>query len=55
MNFEKAVNWLSPHYREELNLRDTCGCNAVYNLLNTLLALYGKVQCIFLNLKYFFL
>ena len=33
VNFEKAVNWLSPHYREELNLRDTCGCNASLQLI----------------------
>ena len=27
VNFDNAINWLSPHYREEIRTRDICNSN----------------------------
>ena len=33
INFDKALNWLSPHYREEIRTEDTCGSNTSLRLI----------------------
>ena len=33
VNFDNAINWLSPHYRDEVKTQDTCGCNMSVRLI----------------------